>query len=61
MVIQRYEELFSQARVEAIDAVIEIEDNLGIKNSDGGVFGIHLALDVLKVSEFKMTGLSFEG
>ena len=45
MVVQRYDELFSQARVDALDA---IEEHL--KRSDvDGTFGIELVLNVFKV------------
>ena len=50
MVIQRYDELFSQGRMDALDAIEQIQDQL--KTRDGGVFGIHLVLDVFKVSLF---------
>ena len=47
MVVQRYDELFSQARVEALDAIEE-----HIKTSDvDGAFGIQLVLNVFKVSK----------
>lgn len=48
MVIQRYEELFSQGRMDALDAIEQIPDHL--KPGDGGAFGSHLVLDVFTVS-----------
>ena len=48
MVIQRYEELFSQGRLDALDAIEQIQDH--IKTSASGTLGIQLVLDVFKVS-----------
>ena len=45
MVVQRYDELFSQARVDALDA---IEEHLKTNDVDGA-FGIDLVLNVFKV------------
>lgn len=51
MVIQRYEELFSQGRMDALDAIDQIQDHTHRnKKSDDGAFGIQLVLDVFKVS-----------
>lgn len=47
MVVQRYDELFSQARLEALDA---IEEHLKTCDADEA-FGIRLVLDVFKVSK----------
>lgn len=45
MVVQRYDELFSQARVDALDA---IEEHLKTNDVDGA-FGIDLVLNIFKV------------
>ena len=51
MVVQRYDELFSQARVDALDA---IEEHLKASDVDGA-FGIKLVLNVFKVGAYQLT------
>ena len=45
MVVQRYDELFSQARVDALDAIEEHLKTNGVEEA----FGIDLVLNVFKV------------
>ena len=56
MVVQRYQELYSQERVEALDAIEGAEGvNIGKEWGTGSAgrrnFGMQLVLDVLKVCD----------
>lgn len=59
MVIRRYEELYSQARIEALDAIEAIQFH-GLQDSTADMdasdtFNIQLLLDILKVVQQFLT------
>lgn len=54
LVIQRYQELYSQGRMEALDAIegVQAMSDKSDLEPGNGTFGIQLVLDVLKVRYF---------